>query len=174
MRAPEMLQLKTVKKAKWLAHQQKLIVCQFYPNNPFWVARPRFVSAMDRPIEPTSPSHIAQHVNDPKALEGLRRWLEIQSASPYGARTAWIQNIDPLMTPEMRARRSKPIAHITHLWEALRQPHRLGCILPEGLEIIIDQVKTIWTVEPITDFTYFPGFWKRYDFDDRIEYSRLR
>lgn len=174
MRAPVVLPRTVIQQAKWLAHNQKLIVCQFYPDNPMWVSRPRYPGGSSRPIEPIVPSDIAKHVNNPKALENLARWLEHQTQSPFGARTAWIQNLDPTLTDEARSRRSKPIAHINYLWESLRMPNRLGCILPQGLEIIIDQVKTIWVVEPIQDFSYFPGLWKRYDFDDRIEYARIR
>lgn len=139
-----------------------------------WVVRPRFPGGSSRPIEPITPLDIAKHVNDPKALTGLSRWLEHQTRSQYGARTAWIQNLDPTLTNEARSQRSRSINHITLLWESLKTPNRLGCILPQGLEIIIDQVKTIWVVEPIQDFSYFPGLWKRYDFDDRIEYARIR
>lgn len=173
MKAPENLPLKIVKQAKWLTHQQKLIVCQFYPDNPFWVARPSFASSISKPLEPLGPRDLVQHANNKQALEGVRQWLGTHMNSEYRARAAWIQNLNPSLTAAARSRSSKAVGHITRLREQLQYPRNLGLIFPEGLEIIIDDVKAIWVPEPLQQTAFLPGTWKRYDFDSHIEYARL-
>lgn len=174
MKAPENLLVKSVAQARWVTHQQKLVLCQFYPNNPIWVARPYFPAAAARPYEPIGPHDIAKHVNNKQALEGCARWLSLVQDSPFRARAAWVQTLNPRLTPEARAKASKPISHITSLWEKLNFQNNLGLIFPEGMEIIIDQVKTIWLPEPLQQTAFLPGLWRRTDSDSHVEYVRLR
>lgn len=174
MKAPVNFQVKAVKQARWVMHQQKLILCQFYPNNPFWVARPYFPATAARPIEPIGPSDIAKHVNNKQALEGCARWISLTQESPFRARAAWVQSLNTRLTDDARAKASRAIQHITGLWERLNYRHNLGLIYYEGVELIIDQVKTIWVPEPLQQTHYLPGLWRRTDSDSHIEYTRLR
>ena len=174
MKAPINFPVQTAKVARWNFMAQYLILCQFYPDNPFYAIRPTFRGTASKPQEPGAPRHIVEHVNDIQALSGLKQWLSRTQHSEYRARMAWKQVISPRYSSEALTAVSKPLTHITKMYEALTWPHSFGVIYPEGVQVIIPQVKKIWVPEPLKDLSILEGTWKRYDFDSHIEYARLR
>lgn len=166
--------IETRKSVSWLFHQQSLILCQFFPNNPFWVVRPRFVGSAPRPREPGSPSKLLQAIPSQQALSSMVKWLQLTQHREDRCRLAWCQRINHRNTDAQLAFNSKALNHISNLYQSLNWPESVGLIYPESIPIIGFQVKKIWVVEPLEQFPISEGLWKRYDYDGHIEYARLR